>query len=89
MHDNDRFKVGDIVRHFKHETLTEYEKKTNKYLYQIKEFAQHTETGDTLVIYQAMYEPFTTYARPLNMFCSEVDHKKYPGIQQKYRLEVI
>ena len=80
-------KLGDIVRHFKWETISEEERKQNKYLYCIKDIAQHTETGDVLVIYQAMYTPFQTYARPLEMFCEEVDHKKYPDIKQKYRFE--
>lgn len=80
-------KFGDIVRHFKWETISEEERKQNKYLYCIKDIAQHTETGDILVIYQAMYTPFQTYARPLEMFCEEVDHKKYPDIKQKYRFE--
>lgn len=78
---------GDIARHFKYETLSEEEKKQNKYLYCVKGMAEHTESGDKLVIYQAMYPPFQTYARPLDMFCSEVDYKKYPNIKQKLRFE--
>lgn len=76
---------GDIVRHFKWETISEEERRQNKYLYCIKDIAEHTETGDTLIIYQAMYSPFKTYARPANMFISKVDHKKYPNIKQEYR----
>lgn len=80
-------KFGDIVRHFKWETISEEERNQNKYLYCIKSIAEHTETGERLVIYQAMYSPFQTYARPLEMFCEEVDRKKYPDIKQKYRFE--
>ena len=80
-------KFGDIVRHFKWETLSDEEKHTNKYLYCIKEMAEHTETGEILVIYQAMYPPFKTYARPIEVFCEEVDHDKYPNIKQKFRFE--
>lgn len=80
-------KFGDIVRHFKWEIISEEERRQNKYLYCIKNIAEHTETGERLVIYQAMYSPFQTYARPLEMFCEEVDHKKYPDIKQKYRFE--
>ena len=81
-------KPGDIVQHFKRELLTEEELKTNKYLYCIKGIANHTETKEQLVIYQALYPPFDTYARPLEMFKSEVDHIKYPQIKQTYRLEL-
>lgn len=81
--------VGDVVKHFKFETLTNEEKSTNCYLYKIVGFAEHTETGDKLVIYQALYGTFKTYARPVEIFISEVDKTKYPNIKQKYRLEVI
>lgn len=83
----DYINQGDIARHFKWKTLSEDEKRQNKYLYCVKGLAEHTEIGETLVIYQAMYPPFQTYARPIGAFCSEVDHKKYPEVKQQYRFE--
>ncbi len=62
--------VGDIVQHFKREWVSA---QTSEYLYKVLAFAQHTETGERLVIYQAMYTPFKICARPYAMFMSEVD----------------
>lgn len=84
MPDPHGIRVGDIVRHFKREWAAE---NTSEYLYRILAFAQHTETGEKLVIYQALYAPYKTCARPYAMFMSEVDHKKYPEAKQKYRFE--
>ena len=86
----ERLKVGDIVKHFKRETLGQ---PMNLYLYKIIAIAENKESMEHLVIYQALYENdamgvhFGIYARPYNMFMSEVDHKKYPNINQKYRFE--
>ena len=82
----ERFKIGDTVRHFKREYIND---NSAEYLYRILAFAQHTENGEKLVIYQALYPPYKTCARPYDMFVSEVDRQKYPDIKQKYRFEVV
>ena len=80
------FQAGDLVCHFKRELV---DPTTLEYLYKIITFASHTETGEKLVIYQALYAPFKICARPYDMFVSEVDREKYPDIKQKFRFEVI
>ena len=76
------FKAGDIVQHFKRETV---DPQTTTYLYKIIGIATHSETRESMMVYQALYGDQGLYVRPLEMFMSEVDHKKYPIIRQKYR----
>jgi hypothetical protein len=86
-------KIGAIVQHFKREQLEDTD--NSLYLYKILEIAEHTETKEKLVIYQALYEDITkgihfgVFARPYDMFMSEVDRSKYPNIKQKYRFEAV
>ena len=75
--DRDLPQNGEIWRHFKDK------------LYKIVAIAQHTGVDEKLVVYQAMYGSEGIYARPLDMFMSEVDREKYPDVEQQYRFELI
>lgn len=86
----DELKYGVIVQHFKRGMLSERQRAdSTEYLYMIIGTAQHTETGETLVIYRALYGSGRIYARPAEMFLSEVDREKYPEAKQKYRFETV
>ena len=49
----------------------------------------HTETNEQLVVYVDDSDASKRYARPIDMFLSEVDKEKYPEIKQKYRFEEV
>ncbi len=85
----EKFKAGEIVCHFKREMLSAQElaEQPEMYLYDIVGTAEHTETGERLMIYRPRYGEKKLYARPLEMFLSEVDREKYPHVKQRFRFE--
>ena len=70
-------KAGEKYRHFKGGE------------YEIVSLAVGTEDGDSQVVYRALYEPYTVYVRPLEMFMGPVDKEKYPEVEQAFRFEKI
>lgn len=67
----------EIYRHFKGN------------VYQIVTLARHSETDMKMVVYQQLYAPYEVYVRPLEMFMSKIDTRKYPNEKQIYRFEKI
>lgn len=67
--------VGKRYRHFKGG------------IYVVSDIAVHSETAELIVIYKSFDKPSLVWARPLNMFLSEVDRNKYPEVEQEMRFE--
>lgn len=77
-------KPGTVVSHFKRDLISN---PGALYTYLFIGTAKHTETGEELAVYRALYGTKELYVRPMKMFLSLVDKKKYPKAVQNYRFE--
>ena len=68
--------IGRIYRHYKGD------------YYIVRAIARHSETGEQMVLYQALYGDGELWARPLTLFMDKVDRAKHPDVKQKNRLEL-
>lgn len=69
-------KIKGVYKHFKGD------------LYLLEDVATHSETHEKYVVYRELYGDNNLHIRPYDMFMSEVDHNKYPDVNQKYRFEL-
>ena len=68
-------KIHGVYKHFKGD------------YYLVEDVANHSETKEKYVVYRRLYGDNSLWIRPLDMFLSEVDHEKYPNVDQQYRFE--
>ena len=71
-----QIKINGIYKHFKGD------------YYLLVDVAKHSETGEDYVVYRKLYEDCALWVRPLDMFLEEVDHEKYPDVEQQYRFQL-
>ena len=69
--------MGGVYRHFKGG------------MYRVEGTARDAGTGETVVLYRALYGEGGLWVRPMEEFLSEVDREKYPEAAQHFRFELI
>ena len=56
-------------------------------LYYVHNIVTHTETEEVLVSYQALYQPYGMFVRPLDMFMEEVEPGREDNITNQKQLK--
>ena len=72
-----KLELNKVYKHFKGD------------LYIVLDVAINSETDKKMVVYRALYDDCKLYVRDYDMFLSEVDHEKYPDVQQIYRFRKV
>ena len=67
--------IGKIFRHFKGD------------LYLVEGVVTHSESGEKMVLYRALYGECGQFVRPYDMFLEEVPKEKENPTGQKYRFQ--
>lgn len=86
---DNRMNVQMQVKHLKNEMVGFRYKHFKGNVYLVTDIAVHSETEEPMVVYKSFNNPDLVWCRPLNMFLSEVDRKKYPEVKQVMRFERI
>lgn len=73
------FESGQLIRHFKGN------------LYTVITVGEHTETGESMVVYRALYGERRIFVRPLEMFSERVPEEKQSEniTGQEYRFKIM
>lgn len=71
-----KLELNKVYKHFKGD------------LYIVLDVAINSENDKKMVVYRALYDDCKLYVRDYDMFLSEVDHVKYPDVNNKYRFEL-
>ena len=69
-------KIHGVYKHFKGD------------YYLVEDIAKHSESKEKYVVYRRLHGDDSLWIRPVEMFLSELDHKKYPNVKQKYTFEL-
>ncbi len=72
-----KIKKNTIYRHFKGDLAL------------VLDIVYDSETKKEMVLYKELHGDCKSWVRPVEMFLSEVDHKKYPNVKQKYRFKEV
>lgn len=74
--EKNRFKIHGVYKHYKGN------------LYLLEDVIYHSETGEKMVAYRALYGDWRLWCRPYEMFFEEINREKHPEAKQKYRFEL-